>query len=283
MSKNRSSSPGYESMDGSVTGRQHFAAMGDSVLLENTGPVATLVLNRPERRNAIDASVLDALRVHLASIAERSEVRAVILRGAGGAFSSGIDHALLAELFQKSREVPFRHLHAGLIAVFEAIERLEKPVIAAISKYAVGLALELALACDFRVATPDAKLGLPEVAFGIIPDGGGTTRLVRTVGLQRARELILTGKIIDGARAAEIGLVSELAPDPVAAAEKLAAHFARLPAKGIGLAKAMVLRSAEVDALTSLRLEGWAQSILLEDPSLADNFPSALAFIKEQL
>lgn len=257
--------------------------MSNLVLLETKDDVAKVVINRPEKRNAIDRSVLEGLGARLREIGDRSEIRTVIITGAGGAFSSGIDHALLMELFQKSREVPFRYLHAELHAVFDAIERLERPVIAAASKYCVGLALELALACDFRIVSPDCVLGLPEVAFGIIPDGGGTTRLIRTIGRQPAREMIMTGRLVGAARAERLGLVTEVAEDPMAAAEALAAHFRKLPAKGVGLAKTMVLQSAEVDALTSLRLEGWIQSILIEDPSLAEHFQNALAFIKEQM
>lgn len=260
-----------------------LGAVSKAVLLETKDDVAKVFINRPEKRNAIDRSVLEGLALRLNEIAEKPDIRTVILSGAGGAFSSGIDHTLLMEMFQKSREIPFRYLHAELHAVFDAIERLERPVIAAASKYCVGLALELALACDFRIVTPDCVLGLPEVAFGIIPDGGGTTRLIRTIGRERAREMIMTGRLIDATRAERLGLVTEVADDPMTAAEQMAAHFRKLPAKGVGLAKTMVLRSAEVDALTSLKLEGWIQSILIEDPSLAEHFQTALAFIKEQM
>ncbi len=257
--------------------------MAETVWCDVSSEVATIVLNRPEKRNAIDRLVLEGLARAFNEVAETPSVRAVILRGGGDVFSSGIDHTLLMELFQQSREISFRHLHAGLHAVFDAIERLERPVIVAASKYCVGLALELALACDFRVVSSDCVLGLPEVAFGIIPDGGGTTRLVRAVGPARARELIMTGRLITAARAERIGLVYEVAEDPLAAAERLARELAALPPKAVGLAKSMVLRSADADTASSLKLEGWIQSLLIEDPSLGENFASALAFIKAQM
>jgi enoyl-CoA hydratase/carnithine racemase len=257
--------------------------MTETVCFELTADIATIALNRPEKRNAIDSSILDGLAAAFNRAAETPSVRAVILQGNGGLFSSGIDHGLLMELFQKSREVSFRHLHAKLHSVFDAIERLERPVIACVSKYCVGLALELALACDFRIVSSDCVLGLPEVAFGIIPDGGGTTRLVRTIGMQRARELIMTGRVVTARRAEQMGLVSEVVEDPRAAAEALARHLASLPPKAVGLAKTMVLRSVDVDTASSLKLEGWIQSLLIEDPSLAENFMNALAFIKAQV
>ena len=256
------------------------------VLTEHHGAVAHIVLNRPDRKNALDQGLMDALAAALDEVRDDPGVRALVLRGAGGVFSSGIDHALLMEVFQKSQQVPFRHLHRDLQAVVDRLEAMERPVIAVLSKYCVGMALEVALACDFRVATQDCVMGLPEVAFGIIPDVGGTTRLVRTVGLQRAREMSLTGRLVTARRARADHLVSDVREDEaaaLAAATALAEHIARFPAAGVGLAKAMVLRAADVDRETSLRLEGWVQSILLRQPDVGSAFADALAYIKRQL
>jgi len=158
--------------------------------------VAQLTLNRPDKRNALNGPMMQALASGLDAVRDDPEVRVVVLCGAGPAFSSGIDHTLLLEVFQKSQQVPFRHVHHDLQDVFHRIERMEKPVIAVLHRACAGMALELALACDFRIALADCVMGLPEVAFGIIPDVGGTTRLVRTVGVPRAKELILTGKFL---------------------------------------------------------------------------------------
>jgi enoyl-CoA hydratase/carnithine racemase len=256
------------------------------VLTERRGPAAHLILNRPERKNALDQALMDALAAALDAVRDDPAVKVLVLRGAGGVFSSGIDHALLMEVFQKSQQVPFRHVHRDLQAVMDRLEAMERPVIAVLSRYCVGMALELALACDLRVATADCVLGLPEVAFGIIPDVGGTTRLVRTVGLQRAREMILTGRLVTARRARADQLVTQVAPDEaaaLAAADALAEHLAAFPAAGVGLAKAMVLRAADLDRESSLRLEGWVQSILLRQPDVGSAFADALGYIKRQL
>lgn len=256
------------------------------VEIERHGAVAHLVLNRPERKNALNQSLMDALAQALDEVRDDASVRVIVLRGAGGVFSSGIDHELLMSVFQKSQDVPFRHLHRDLQSVMDRIELMERPVIAAMSRYCVGMALELALACDFRIATEDCVMGLPEVAFGIVPDVGGTTRLVRTVGRQRAKEMVLTGRLVTARRAKQDGLLTEVASDEpamMAAATGLAEHMAAFPAAGVGLAKSLVQRSGDVDTQTSLKLEGLVQSILLREPSLGEQFPQALQYIKAQI
>jgi enoyl-CoA hydratase/carnithine racemase len=163
---------------------------------------------------------------------------------------------------------------------------MEKPVIAALHRTCVGMALELALACDFRIATADAALGLPEIAFGIVPDVGGTTRLVRVVGPQRARELILTGKILSAATAARIGLVEEVAADAADLDLRVARLARRLAAHSpiaVGKAKTLVLQSAELDARASFQLEGTVQEVLMRQPDLAERFASAVQFIREAI
>jgi enoyl-CoA hydratase/carnithine racemase len=256
------------------------------VLVDRDGPIVLVTLNRPEKRNAIDGELMRALASTLDTLRDDREARVLVLRGAGGVFSSGIDQNLLLEVLQQSRQVPFRHLHHDLQDTFHRLERMERPVIAVLSRYCVGLALELALACDFRVATSDCVLGLPEVAFGIVPDVGGTTRLIRTVGLQHARRLILTGRLMPAPKAMKIGLVDTVAEDAARAEQEalaLARQLAALPATALGLAKTLLLSSASSDAATSFRLEGLVQSVLLQGPELAERFPKAVAFIKEQM
>lgn len=256
------------------------------VRLERAGPVGHVILNRPDRRNALNGALMDALASTLDEVRDDKAVRVLVLRGAGGVFSSGIDHELLMGVFAKSQEVPFRHLHRDMQAQIDRLEEMERPVIAVLSRYCVGMALELALAADFRIATEDCVMGLPEVAFGIVPDVGGTTRLVRTVGLQRAKEMVLTGRLVTARRARADGLLTDVRSDEAAAieaAEALAGHMARFPAAGVGMAKALVNRSADVDTHTSLRLEGLVQSVLLREPDVGAAFPDALAYIKAQL
>jgi enoyl-CoA hydratase/carnithine racemase len=251
--------------------------------VERSGPLATLWLDRADKRNALDAAMMEGLADALDQVGADREVRVVILRGRGPVFSSGIDHALLAEVFGATARTPFLHAHHRLQDVFGRMARLHQPVIAALHGACVGMALELALAADLRIASEDCVLGLPEIAFGLVPDVGGTTRLVRAVGEPRARELILTGRMLKARTAERHGLVHEVAADAgalerrvLARAEQLAAH----PGAALGLAKTLCQVAGETDAATALRFEGVVQQALLAQPDLLARFPAAVAFIK---
>ena len=256
------------------------------VSIELTDGIATLWLERADKRNALDGALMQSLTRALDAIRDDTNVRVVVLRGRGPVFSSGIDHSFLMEVFQKSRSVPFGHLHHDLQDVFNRFERMRKPTIAVLHRACVGMALELALACDFRIASADCVLGLPEIAFGIVPDVGGTTRLTRLVGAARARELILTGKVITAATAERFGLVNEVGRDDAdltARVARLVGDLATHPSSAVGLAKALIATSADSDTASSLRLEGVVQQVLMSDPTIAENFPRALAFIKAKM
>lgn len=259
--------------------------MTSRIQLDRSGPLATLWLDRPDKRNALDAATMKELAAALDDVGADRSVRVVVLRGRGPVFSSGIDHTLLMEVFGATQKSPFLHLHHGLQDVFHRMSRLHQPVIAAVHGVCVGMALELALAADIRIASEECVLGLPEIAFGIVPDVGGTTRLVRAVGEPRARDLILTGRLVRARTAERYGLVHDVvAADALesrvtARAEQIAAH-----ADGaVGLAKTLCQLSADADAASSFRLEGIVQQALLAQPDLATRFPQALAFIKAQL
>jgi enoyl-CoA hydratase/carnithine racemase len=256
------------------------------VSIENSSGVATLWLERVDKRNALNQALMNDLAEALDRVRDDASVRIIVLRGRGPVFSSGIDHTLLMEVMQKSRSVPFLHLHHDLQNVFHRIERVQKPVIAALHKVCVGMALELALACDFLIATADCVLGLPEIAFGIVPDVGGTTRLHRAVGPTRAKDLIMTGRLVKGRTAERMGLVGEVADDEADLERRLARLVARLsshPSTSLGLAKSLCGAAAESDAGTSFRLEGVFQQLAMGQPDLATQFPKALAFIKERM
>ena len=248
--------------------------------------VATLLLNRPDKRNALDGAVMESLAAAIDGVRDDPAVRVVVVRGAGPIFSSGIDHALLLEVFQKSRSVPFSHLHGDLQDVFHRLERMRKPVIAALHGACVGMAFELALACDLRVATIDCLVGLPEIHFGIVPDVGGTTRLVRAVGPVKAKELVMLGSLIPASEAAWLGLVTEVAADRDdldARVGALAAQLSALSPVALGHAKALVQQSAEIDARASYQLEGTVQEVLLHQPDVAERMPRALQWIRDRL
>lgn len=181
----------------------------ESLLVSIEERVATLTVNRPERRNALNATVRTELVDALEALREESEVRVVILTGAGDrAFVAGADITEFAErtpLEQRQAMQPPR--------IFELVAAFPKPVIAMINGFALGGGCELALACDLRIAAASARLGQPEIRLGLIPGGGGTQRLPRLVGPGRALRLILTGELIDAAEALRLGLVDEVVPD----------------------------------------------------------------------
>jgi enoyl-CoA hydratase len=195
------------------------------VLQERRGAVAVLTINRPDKRNALNGPLRCALLGALDGVGRDTTVRAVVLTGAGDkAFVAGAD---IGEFEGRSPVDQFRVMKQP--TVFDAVERLSKPVIAAINGFCLGGGMELALACDIRIASTTARFGQPEVNLGIIPGGGGTQRLPRIVGLGAASRLILTGDLIDAAEALRLRLVEEVvAPDAlltraIAIAETIAA------------------------------------------------------------
>jgi enoyl-CoA hydratase/carnithine racemase len=220
---------------------------------------------RPEKRNALTRELLHAI-VDAVVAAERTpDVRAVVLYGEGPVFSAGVDFAMLAADVRGESPTPFRSLVGDMQTALSRLEALEKPVIAALHRYVPGLGLELALACDARIATSDCELGLPEVRVGLVPDVGGTTRLVRTVGYARAKELILTGRMIRAEEALAIGLVNRVvAPgEHVREAVRLAQEMAANAPLAVGLAKRLIDLGAGVDKQTFLQIELLVQSVLL--------------------
>jgi enoyl-CoA hydratase/carnithine racemase len=179
------------------------------VFSEDHEHVRHVVLNRPEKRNAMNQELLLALGKELSAAAADSAVHCVVLRGEGPVFSAGVDLGELAEFSGQPEMLrPFR---AVFLECANLCETMTKPVVCQIHRTCVGGALEVALGCDLRVASSDAQLGLPEVRFGIIPDVGGSTRLPAVVGLGRAKELIMTAKLIGAEEAERIGLVNRVA------------------------------------------------------------------------
>jgi enoyl-CoA hydratase/carnithine racemase len=175
---------------------------------EDRGAVRHIVLNRPEKRNAMNQELLRALGSELRAAAAEPSVHCVVLRGNGPVFSAGVDlNELMDSTGQAGMLRPFRDVFLDCANV---CEEMAKPVVCQIHRTCVGGALEVALGCDLRIASSDASLGLPEVKFGIIPDVGGSTRLPAVVGLGRAKELIMTAKLIGAEEAQRIGLVNRI-------------------------------------------------------------------------
>ena len=177
--------------------------------LERDGGIAVLTLARPDNLNAWNRKMRDELREAVASLVGDDGLRVLVITGAGRAFSAGEDvrgMKGLAEIGTRG----FRRVVRGIHNVFDEIEAMEVPVIAAINGVAAGGGLELALSCDFRFASASAKMGFPENNVGLIPGSGGCSRLVKLVGLAKAKRLVMTGEIIPAARALEFGLVDEV-------------------------------------------------------------------------
>jgi enoyl-CoA hydratase/carnithine racemase len=235
------------------------------VISRREGRLFHVTLNRPEKRNALHRAMLVELVDAIAAAEADPEVRAVVLSGEGPVFSAGVDFTMLAGDVQGEERRPFRALVGEMQAALSRLEAIEKPVIAALHRYVPGLALELALACDLRIATADCELGLPEVRVGLVPDVGGTTRLVRTVGYARAKELILTGRMIRAEDALAIGLVHQVVPpgEHLAAAARVAEEIAGNAPLAVGLAKRLVDLGHGVDKHTFQAMELFAQSVLL--------------------
>jgi len=188
-----------------------------AVLFEVQDKVAIVTINRPEVRNAVNEDVLEGLAAAAESILAQTEVRAVIVTGAGDrAFSAGLDlkaatTAGAGTVLTRASRSEFETLQRSG-QIYLALEALPVPVIAAINGYCLGMAFELALVCDIRLASETAIFSIPEVQLGTIPDFGGTQRLTKLVGAGKAKELIFTGRRIDAAEALRIGLVQHVYP-----------------------------------------------------------------------
>ena len=200
----------------------------DNLLLDREGAVAILTINRPGVLNALDGRTLDELRRAVSEVKQDEQIRSVIVTGAGEkAFVAGAD---INELARQTPASGREHALAGQ-RLFDSIDRLGKPVIAAINGYALGGGCELALACTLRIAADTARLGQPEIGLGLIPGYGGTQRLPRLVGRGKALELLLGGQPVAAAEALRIGLVNRVVPAAalMGEARSLAADLATRP------------------------------------------------------
>ena len=241
---------------------EHMSQHGSSpefanLLLEREGPIAIVTVNRPKVLNALNTQTLQELDRAIALLAADAGVHAVVLTGAGEkAFVAGADISELASLTPAAAR---DHAAMGQ-RVFDAIERMGKPVIAAINGYALGGGCELAMACTIRIASETAKLGQPEVNLGLIPGFAGTQRLPRLVGAGRALELLLLGDPIDAGEALRIGLVNKVVA-PAALAEEARRVAAALAAKA-PLAVRYILEAVHGGAQSTLA-EGQAAEAAL--------------------
>lgn len=215
--------------------------MGELVESSRDGHVALLRLNRPEARNALSPELMEELASELERLDPDPEVRCAVIAGSDKVFAAGADIKAMSE---RSFAEALRHPAASF---WRRLAAIKTPMIAAVSGYALGGGCELALACDMIVAAEGATFGQPEINLGIIPGGGGTQRLARVLGKQRAMELVLTGKRFDAATARDLGLVNRIAPDDAWLDEAmgLAREVAEKPPIAARLGKQAVLVAEE--------------------------------------
>jgi enoyl-CoA hydratase/carnithine racemase len=232
------------------------------VVVERSGAIARVTLSRPAAMNALSGALVASMREAIAALRDDPAVRAVVLTGAGDrAFCAGAD---LKERIAMTLDGTRGFLHE-LNDMVDALAAFPRPVIAALNGIAFGGGLELALACDLRLAAEGIEMGLPEVRLGIIPGAGGTQRLARVVGAGVAKELILTGRRIDAARAHAIGLVSALVPRDrlVAEAERWAGEIAEAGPLAVATAKRAIDEGWGKPLADALDIERAAYEVVL--------------------
>lgn len=234
--------------------------MFENIIFEIDGSIATLTINRPEKRNAVNNATIDEMDQALEMVEKKPDLRVLIVTGAGEkAFVAGAD---ISEL-DKRDTILGRTDTKRRQSVYTRIEQLEIPSIAAINGFALGTGLEIALACTFRIASTKAKMGQPEVKLGIIPGAGGTQRLPRVVGMSRAMEMILTGDIITADQALAMGLIIRIAEpdDLMQEVEKLAKTIILRPKLAIQYAKEAVSKFSEGSLEDGLARESYLHAL----------------------
>ena len=251
------------------------------LLIQEDGGVLTITMNRPEVLNAFNDTMLAELTEAIEAVAEDETVRCVVLTGAGKAFGSGQDLRSLVEgrssgaIGTVSRHVQKYH------RVVLAIRNMQKPVIAAVRGVAAGISCNIALACDMRIASEDARFIEAFARIGLIPDGGGGYFLPRLVGVGKAMELAMLADEVSGPEAERIGLVNKCisVEEFEEATRAFAQRLANGPTCAYGLIKKLIYTSAESDLQTSLRLEGELQDIAIETE---DHQNAVTAFLQKR-
>jgi enoyl-CoA hydratase/carnithine racemase len=247
---------------------------GDEVVLNCSRGVATITLNRPRAANAINAQMREQLPKAVSRAERDNDVRVILIRGAGKkGFSAGADITEFQPPVSGLAARAIKQSSTWLDALAEAC----KPTVAAIHGYCLGGGLEIALACDIRIAADSAVFGLPEASLAIIPGAGGTQRLPRVVGLSNALRLTLTGERIEAAAALRVGLVSEVVPADELSLRtaELAARIARYAPQAVAYAKEAIRSGSELPLADGLRLERDLSAVLM---GTADRLEAAAAF-----
>ncbi len=254
--------------------------MFENLQVEKKDKITVVTLNRPQALNALNTGVLNDLEKFFHSVKENKATRVIILTGSGDkAFVAGADIKEISTLNQKSSQ----EFSVKGQKVFSMIESLPQVVIGAINGFALGGGLELALSCDFLVATPGSKFGLPEVSLGLLPGFGGTQRLSRLVGLSKAREMIFTGKHISSEEALKIGLINQVAEgSPVEAALAIANKIIINGPAAIAHAKRAINSGFDLELSEGLQIEAEQFSQLFDKPEQKEGIAAFMEKRKPQ-
>jgi enoyl-CoA hydratase/carnithine racemase len=237
---------------------------------EDRGAVRHVVLNRPEKRNALDEALIAGLADAFEAAAADPDVHCVVVRGAGPMFSSGMDFAGLGALAADPERL--REFRRPILQAWNLLEEMPKPTIAQVHGACLGGAMELALACDLRTMAADALIGMVETRVGLIPDVGGSSRLPAVVGLGRAKELVMASRLVDGTEAERIGLVNRVAgaDELDAVTDALAGELLACAPVAVGLAKRVLDAAAKPALAATLEQEVTAQAVCARTADFAE-------------
>lgn len=241
--------------------------MSDAVIVKQDSAIVDLILNRADNRNAMNVELMDGISSAVDEIEKMRGARVVIMRGEGKGFSAGLDLMGINQTIERFGENWRNHafpLTQGWQDILDKLEQLALPTICLIHNYCIGGGTEIALACDFRIVAEGTRLSLPETQLGLIPDVGGTSRLTRLVGPSRAKEIIMSGNLIDLERALQWGMINYLVPESelMTKARELAEEICLSAPLAVNFTKRIINDMTSIE--DGLRLEAWAQSVLMK-------------------
>ena len=256
----------------------------DQLIGKKVGYIYYITINRPGKRNALPFEMLADISQLVEDQIIDPDIRAIIIKGQGQVFSSGVDFNSLGSLVGRfmgdasAGGAPIRSDVHKYQHYLNRLETIEIPIICVIHGAVFGMAIELALACDFRIMSDDCKWGMRELKFGLVADVGGTSRLHRTIGASRAMEVLMTGKTFTAQQALEWGLVSYLYPEEelLKQAEQLAHDISRMGPLAVGATKKIIKRGEGVDLMTQLDMEVNLNSILLRSKDFQEGITALM-------